>query len=325
MAHTNIAGVQFQRAGKIYDYFYKNIALQVGDQVLVDSPKGEAVARVSLLKFEYIDRASEQASDLRRVLRIASSYDTDANHYSGGYPDDYPDDKHAKSIADKTVRRLGLKMEITQCHVQGMGKKILIFFTAPERVDFRGLVRELASEFKARIELRQIGPRDQAKLTGGIGICGREYCCSSFLREFVPVSIKMAKNQNLALIPNQVSGGCGRLLCCLSYENDVYAKLRAELPGVGRSITHKLSGEKAVVIGLDVLNQRVTVRLESGGVEHYPVAELLFTKGGARQKKRSKGKGSAPADWQWGEDLDVVGLVEFNEQLQSQKKSQPSR
>lgn len=316
MTHTNIAGVQFQRAGKIHDYFYKNIALQVGDQVLVDSPKGEAVARVSLLKFEVIDRASEQAADLRRVIRIASSYETDGSYY----PDSLPDDKHAKSIADKIIQRLGLKMEVTKCQVQGMGKKVLIFFTAPERVDFRGLVRELASEFKARIELRQIGPRDQAKLTGGIGICGREYCCSSFLREFIPVSIKMAKNQNLALIPNQVSGGCGRLLCCLSYENDVYAKLRAELPGVGKPITHKISGEKAVVIGLDVLNQRVTVRPESGGIEHYPVAEITFTRGGARQKKRSKGKGGTPADWQWGEDLDVEGLVEFNEQLQSRQK-----
>lgn len=327
MSITNIASVQFQRAGRITDFYYKNMALEVGDEVLVDAQKGEAVGRVCLLKFEFLSPSQQQSTELKKILRPVSSSLREDSHVT---------DDSAKQIAVDLVSDLGLKMEVIQCQFQGVNKKkLLIFFAASERVDFRDLVKQLAAEFRMRIELRQIGPRDQAKIVGGVGVCGREYCCSSFLRQFIPVSIKMAKNQNLALNPNQVSGGCGRLLCCLSYENDMYTELRRQLPKVGRTVTHKLSDRKGSVISVDVLNGKVVVRLEQDGdlspslrssssqIATYLVSDLDFDR---RSQKRSQGKDMrqhkrssdrSKRTASWGEDLDVKALLEFQEQLAS--------
>lgn len=308
---TNIAGIQFQRAGRIYDYHYRNIALEVGDEVLVDGPKGEAIGRISILKFEHFDPDDKSASTLKKVLRKVS-----ASSISEVL---YPGDDQAKRVTQDIVARLKLDMNVTQCQLQGMTKqKVLIFFMSSERVDFRKLVKELAAQFKMRIELRQIGPRDQAKLVGGVGICGREFCCSSFLRQFIPVSIKMAKNQNLALNPNQVSGGCGRLLCCLSYENNIYTELKKTLPKVGGRVQHKYAQISAQVLSLDVLNQKVVVRDDEGAVETYPVADLTFQRTTRRQPRSSDPtKSSASRTVTWGEDLDVASLIQFQDQLET--------
>ena len=317
MALTNIAGVQFQRAGRIYDYQYKNLALEVGDEVLVDSVKGEAVARISVLKFEFVDPSQQADIQLKKVLRKVSTHEITSPHYPG--------DSEAKRLTEDIVTQLNLNMEVTQCQLQGINKqKVLVYFVSTERVDFRNLVKQLATQFKMRIELRQIGPRDQAKLVGGIGICGREYCCSSFLREFIPVSIKMAKNQNLALNPNQVSGGCGRLLCCLSYEDSIYTQLRKNLPKVGSIVVHKFSALTATVLSLDVLNQKVTLRDSEGTIDSYPASELQFDTSarsgspGSRKNKKSSHKkdSSTQRNSGWGEDLDIAALIQFQDSLE---------
>lgn len=165
----------------------------------------------------------------------------------------------AAKVAKERADRLGLKMTVLQSEVQFGGNKVIIFFSATGRVDFRDLVKDLASSLKARVELKQVGARDEAKLVGGIGVCGREFCCSSFLRDFVPVSIKMAKNQNLALNPSKVSGGCGRLLCCLTYENDQYTELRKSFPPKNAQIRCLDDGVVGRVLKGDVLNQTVLI------------------------------------------------------------------
>ena len=179
--HINVAGVQFGPTGKIYDFAYQNLALQVGDEVLVDSEKGNVVARVAILKFE--SSPSEGERRLKSIIRLASQRDYDTGSYPG--------DDQAKAIAQKHMKDLKLKMQTVACQLQLGSQKIVIYFTSPSRVDFRELVKLLAADFRARIELRQISSRDETKLVGGVGICGRAYCCSSLLREFVPVSIKM--------------------------------------------------------------------------------------------------------------------------------------
>ena len=174
-------------------------------------------------------------------------------------------------------------------------------FSAPGRVDFRDLVKDLATGLKARVELKQVGARDEAKLVGGIGICGREFCCSSFLREFVPVSIKMAKNQNLALNPSKVSGGCGRLLCCLTYENDLYTDLRSKLPPRNTRVRAVEEGVVGNVIKGDVLNQVVVIETDEGRQYTVPVAML-------EEVERSTGRVEESEAESWGEDIDLDAL-----------------
>ena len=168
-----------------------------------------------------------------------------------------------QSLLQEKIVELALDMRIINVEVQFGGNKVIVFFSAPGRVDFRELVKELASGLKTRVELKQVGARDEAKLTGGIGICGREFCCSSWLREFVPVSIKMAKNQNLALNPNKVSGGCGRLLCCLTYEDETYSELRQKLLPKGTMVELD-DGYTGKVLKGDILNQVLVVELSGG-------------------------------------------------------------
>jgi cell fate regulator YaaT (PSP1 superfamily) len=232
---------------------------------------------------------------LKPILRLATRKDLDETRKLTP--------ESAMQFTRERADRLRIKMTVLQADVQFGGNKVIVYFSAPGRVDFRDLVKELASGLKARVELKQVGARDEAKLVGGIGICGREFCCSSFLREFVPVSIKMAKNQNLALNPSKVSGGCGRLLCCLTYENDTYTELRRKLPPRGarvRSVEDDVVGD---VVKGDVLNQIVVIETDEGRQLTVPVKAIEIV-----ERKAQAAEDESEAD-AWGEDIDLAALT----------------
>lgn len=250
---VNIVGVQFMRAGKIYDYGYANQTLQVGDKVVVDTERGPAVADVVQIKFR--PRSNYKDSSLKSITRLASDKDM-------GSSKDLQVEK-VNRITKEKILELNLDMRVLKSEISLGGNKVIVYFTAPARVDFREMVKDLASKFRARVELKQVGARDEAKILGGIGICGREFCCSTFLREFVPVSIKMAKNQNLALNPAKLSGGCGRLRCCLTYEDETYKHLKKKMPGTGSIVLY--DGDfRGQVLKTDLLNQSVLIEDEMG-------------------------------------------------------------
>lgn len=194
------------------------------------------------------------------------------------------------ALTKTKVKELNLKMRVLQVDIEFSGSKIVVYFSAEARIDFRQLVKEIAAHLKTRIELKQVGSRDETKLLGGVGICGREYCCSSFLREFIPVSIRMAKNQNLALNPTKVSGGCGRLLCCLTYENDAYTDLRQSLPSLNSMVTWQETGDKVKVLKSDLLSQMVLVEDRSGDQHTVKVQNLEFVSRAARSKGKKPSK-----------------------------------
>ncbi len=208
-----IAGIRFKRTGKIYYFDPIDIDLKIGDYVIVETVRGLEFGAVELLKD--IDEESIKG-ELKPVIRLASQEDKNINVENRNKA------KEAIIICEQKVEEHGLDMKLISCEYTFDRSKLLFYFTADGRVDFRELVRDLASIFKTRIELRQIGVRDQAKFVGGLGCCGRPTCCSTFLSEFSPVSIKMAKDQNLSLNPTKISGICGRLMCCLKYEQDGY-------------------------------------------------------------------------------------------------------
>lgn len=265
--YVNVVGVQFRRAGRIYDFSSSNESLIVGDDIVVETERGPSLAKVAYVK--YVDSAKYHEVPLKPILRKASSKDLDDKGKLTA--------AKAMSFSREKIDKLQLTMRVLKTEVQFGGNKVIIYFSAPGRVDFRELVKELASGLKARVELRQVGARDEAKLVGGMGICGREYCCSSCLREFAPVSIKMAKNQNLALNPTKVSGGCGRLLCCLTYENEFYQTIRSKLPAKGSKVKFgdpELGEGTGDVVGYDILNQAVIVSMGTVGEQNQIIVPL---------------------------------------------------
>lgn len=294
MDGVNIASVQFGRAGKLFDFTYENFSLASGDVVVVETERGLSLA--SVVKLGYlVERAQETSRKLKPILRKANVKEVQAPFSPS------PDD--VVKFTQEKVQKFKLKMRILKAEVQFAGNKVIVYFSAPGRVDFRDLVKELAGGLKARVELKQVGARDETKLLGGIGICGREYCCSSFLREFVPVSIKMAKNQNLALNPSKISGGCGRLLCCLTYENDVYSELRLTLPPRGTRVTLLSTGEPAYVVKSDLLNQTLMLELSNGKLSTVALQEVSI-------EGRTQLEEETPVSSDWGEDLDLGVLTE---------------
>lgn len=292
MEGTNIVGVQFRRAGRIYDFGANGHDLKVGDDVVVDTDRGPSLARVAVVRYEPIHK------DVKAIIRVATKRDLDETRKLTP--------EHATSYARSRVEMLQLKMSVLQSDVQFGGNKVIVYFSAPGRVDFRDLVKELANGLKARVELKQVGARDEAKLVGGIGICGREFCCSSFLRDFVPVSIKMAKNQNLALNPSKVSGGCGRLLCCLTYENDLYTELRKKLPPKGTRVRSLEDGLEGTVIKGDVLNQVILINAGEDRYLYVPLKNLEILQPGAAPKEAPEEDTSEAEQWGEGIDLDVL-------------------
>ncbi len=268
---TEVIGVRFRPNGKIYFFAPNEINLETGDAVIVETARGVEYGKVVLGRRE-IDEESI-SSALKPVIRKATEEDDRKNE------DNKKKCKEAFQICLQKIEKHGLEMKLIDVEYTFDNNKVLFYFTADGRIDFRELVKDLAAVFKTRIELRQIGVRDETKIKGGIGICGRELCCHSYLSDFIAVSIKMAKEQNLSLNPSKISGVCGRLMCCLKNEQETYEYLNDKLPNVGDYVK-TIDGLKGEVSSVSVLRQlvKVIVELDDGEKEirEYKTDELRF-------------------------------------------------
>ncbi len=271
---VRIIGVRFKSVGKIYYFDPMDFDIHVGDHVVVETARGKELGRVVI----GIREVSEDSvvMPLRPVSRMATDEDIQIDAQNRIR------EKEAFAVCNEKIKMHGLEMKLVEVEYTFDGSKILFYFTADGRVDFRELVKDLAFIFKTRIELRQIGVRDETKALGGIGICGRVLCCHSYLPEFVPVSIKMAKEQNLPLNPTKISGICGRLMCCLKNEQETYEWLNSKCPNVG-DLVQTNDGFKGEVSSVNVLRQQVKVIVTLGRdereVREYRVEDLKFTRG----------------------------------------------
>ena len=249
-----ITSVKFRIAGKQYDFNSQDLALEPGMRVVVETDRGRALGIVVLAPREIEEK--DAVKELKNVIRIATDEDLALAAANADR------EKDAFRICAARINERKMEMKLVRAEYLFDGSKIIFYFTADGRVDFRELVKDLAHHFHTRIEMRQIGVRDEAKLIGGLGVCGRELCCSTFLTDFAPVSVRMAKEQGLALNPSKISGQCGRLLCCLGYEFETYCSLRKQLPKCGRKI--QVDGQEGEVIDQNILAQKVTIRLGDG-------------------------------------------------------------
>jgi len=263
---VKIVGIRFKRAGRIYYFDPKEMAMKREDWVVVETSRGHEVGRVIIAPEQVL--ASEVELPLKPVLRMANP--EEAQHTQEAQQKEH----EALVECGKMIARLNLPMKLLAAEYNLDGNHITFFFSAAERVDFRELVRELAGRFKVRVELRQVGARDEAKIVGGYGRCGRQLCCASFLSDFVPISIKMAKEQGLPLNPMKISGVCGRLLCCLAYEHNTYHEMRGKMPREGQSVTTPMG--KARVVGSNPLKGTAVVELETQVTVELPVTDLKF-------------------------------------------------
>ena len=266
-----VVGIRFQRAGKIYYFDPLDYDLETAMHVIVETARGVEMGTVLIPPKEVDD--DKVVQPLKPVIRIATDDDEKVIEKNK--------EKEAEAyvICKKKIAKHGLDMKLVAAEYTFDNNKLLFYFTADGRIDFRELVKDLASVFRTRIELRQIGVRDETKMLGGIGICGRELCCRSYLTDFVPVSIKMAKEQNLSLNPTKISGVCGRLMCCLKNEQETYEYLNSRLPSVGDSVITP-TGMHGEVSGVNVLRQLVKVVVDNGEekeLQEYAVDDLKFT------------------------------------------------
>ena len=268
---TKVVGVRFRRAGKIYYFDPGKAKMAAGSHVIVETARGIEYGTVLIAPKEVDDKAVVQP--LKPVIRVATPEDDKTEQRNK------EKEKEAYKICLEKIAKHKLEMKLVEAEYTFDNNKLLFYFTADGRIDFRELVKDLASVFKTRIELRQIGVRDETKMVGGIGICGRELCCHEHLSEFVPVSIKMAKEQNLSLNPTKISGVCGRLMCCLKHEQDTYENLNEKLPNVG-DFVRTVDGNKGEVLSVSVLRQKVRIVVtdkdDNKEVMEYPVSELKF-------------------------------------------------
>ena len=254
MEPLKIVSISFHCAGKLFDFEVKDLDLLPGDKVVVETERGRALGTVITKPREI--SPEEAPPKLKSVLRVANEGDLQMADSNGLR------EQEALKFCQQKVQQRNLDMKLVRAEYLFDGSKIIFYFTADGRIDFRELVRDLAQHYRTRIEMRQIGVRDEAKLVGGLGICGRELCCATHLREFAPVSVKMAKAQGLALNPSKISGQCGRLLCCLAYEYETYNDLKKSLPKCGKKL--QLKDGKAEVVALDILAQKVTLACHDG-------------------------------------------------------------
>ena len=250
---VKVIGVRFRTAGKIYFFDPGKLKISRNDHVIVETARGIEYGTVVGSPREV--PPDKVIQPLKPVLRIATERDDEQE------ANNKKKEKEAFKICLEKIRKHGLEMKLIDAEYTFDNNKVLFYFTADGRIDFRELVKDLASVFKTRIELRQIGVRDETKILGGIGICGRELCCHSHLSEFIPVSIKMAKEQNLSLNPTKISGVCGRLMCCLKHEEETYEELNRRLPNVGDRVTTD-DGFKGEVHSVNVLRQLVKVLID---------------------------------------------------------------
>lgn len=265
-----VVGIRFRNAGKIYYFDPLDIDFSTGDHAIVETARGIEYGTVMIAPREVED--DKVIQPLKPVIRRATPQDDQT------VIDNREKEKHAYKVCMEKIAKHELQMKLVQAEYTFDNNKLLFYFTADGRIDFRELVKDLASVFRTRIELRQIGVRDETKMLGGIGICGRELCCCTYLSDFVPVSIKMAKEQNLSLNPTKISGVCGRLMCCLKNEEDTYEYLNSRLPSVG-DIVMTGDGYKGEVTNVNVLRQKVKVLVEVDDekeLREYEVEELSF-------------------------------------------------
>ncbi len=262
-----VVGVRFKRAGKIYYFDPGELEIQTGQRVIVETVRGIELGDVAVGPKKV--REEDIVAPLKQVIRVATEEDMAIEEQNR---------KKEKEAFDKcleAIEKHNLEMKLVDVEYTFDSNKVIFYFTADGRVDFRELVKDLASVFKTRIELRQIGVRDEAKMLGGLGPCGRSLCCSSFLGDFEPVSIKMAKEQNLSLNPTKISGICGRLMCCLKYEEDVYEVRKQEIPPVGIKVSTP-EGE-GIVVDTNILRGIIKVKLVNGeetDIKEYVLADI---------------------------------------------------
>ena len=277
-----VIGVRFRRAGKIYYFSPGKLDIHINDHVIVETAGGVEYGLVVIGPRDVED--DKVVQPLKSVIRLTTAQD-DAQENGNREKE-----KEAFKICLEKIRKHRLEMKLIDAEYTFDNNKVLFYFTADGRIDFRELVKDLASVFKTRIELRQIGVRDETKILGGIGICGRPLCCHTHQSEFLPVSIKMAKEQNLSLNPTKISGVCGRLMCCLKHEEETYEELNSRLPGVGDHVTAR-DGSRGEVSSVNVLRQMVkvivTLENEEKEIREYKVEELKFR---PRRKKEKNNK-----------------------------------
>ena len=267
---TRVVGVRFHQAGKIYYFDPADFELEVSNHVIVETARGVEMGTVLIAPKEVEDE--QVVSPLKPVIRIATEED------EAVVEKNREKEKEAFAICKEKILKHELDMKLVGAEYTFDGNKLLFYFTADGRIDFRELVKDLAAVFRTRIELRQIGVRDETKILGGVGICGRPLCCATYLSDFVPVSIKMAKEQNLSLNPTKISGVCGRLMCCLKNEQETYEYLNGRMPSVGETVT-AADGTKGEVSSINVLRQLVKVVVDIGDekeLREYSVDDLRF-------------------------------------------------
>lgn len=262
---VEVIGVSFKRAGKIYYFDPDHIEVEKGDQVIVETSRGIELGEVVLEKKKV--EKKEIVTPLKSVIRKAKLKDMDHHEENKSL------EEEAYDIALKKIKKHKLPMKLIDVEYTFDHNKVIFYFTADGRVDFRELVKDLASVFKTRIELRQIGVRDEAKMIGGLGPCGRRICCDTFLRDFDPISIQLAKDQELALNPAKISGLCGRLMCCLKYEKEYYAEITKKMPEVGERITLS-NGRKMEVVDRNLIEKVVKLRDKNGDMIKFDLEEI---------------------------------------------------
>lgn len=273
----NIIGVRFKKLGKIYFFNPKGLKVKKGDNVIVETTQGEEYGEVMIPNRFVNDE--KIIAPLKKVIRLANNKDD--KHYE----ECRKKEKEAFKTCQKKIKEHNLKMTLTDVEYKFDDSKILFYFTADGRIDFRELVKDLAAIYKTRIELRQIGVRDEVKRIGGNGVCGRELCCCTFLRDFEAVSIKMAKEQNISLNPSKISGNCGRLMCCLKYESNVYEDKLKRLPNIGAIV--KTEDGEGEVDNIETLKEIVRVKIKDGDsyiYKKYLVSEIKVIKDIAKVK-----------------------------------------
>ncbi len=295
---VKVVGIRFRSAGKIYFFDPLQFDIKRGDHVIVETARGvEFGTAVSDVREVTEDKV---VSPIKPVLRIATEKDVEQAQ------NNKVKEREAFKVCQEKIRKHELEMKLIDAEYTFDNNKVLFYFTADGRIDFRELVKDLAAIFKTRIELRQIGVRDETKIVGGIGICGRPLCCHTHLSDFIPVSIKMAKEQNLSLNPAKISGVCGRLMCCLKHEEDTYEELNRRLPGVGDFVTTD-DGLKGTVQSVNVLRQRVKILVDVNDekeIHEYEVERLQFKKKHGRKEQENLSE----------EELRELELLEKEEQ-----------
>lgn len=271
---AEVIGVRFKEVGKVYYFDPNNKKLRQNDVVIVETSRGIECGRVAIANKEVPDE--EIVHPLKKVIRVATKDDLRK------LEENARKEKEAMKICEQKIAEHGLEMKLVDVEYTFDNSKILFYFTADGRVDFRALVKDLASVFRTRIELRQIGVRDESKMLGGLGVCGRPFCCSSFLGEFHPVSIKMAKEQGLSLSPTKISGTCGRLMCCLKYEQEAYSDLLKHTPKVGAIVKTPLG--RGLVVESNLLTRTLKVKMDNtpddAAPQTFKVKEVRIVKDG---------------------------------------------